>query len=49
MDEAAREAGEARRVAPDITATRLLAKEPFKQSPDQDRLLKGLLKAGLPE
>jgi hypothetical protein len=49
MDEAAREATEARRVAPDITATRLLAKEPLKQSSDQERFRKSLLKAGLPE
>jgi adenylate cyclase len=49
MAEASREADEARRGAPDITVKRLLTKEPFKQSSDQDRLRKGLLQAGLPE
>jgi TolB-like protein/Flp pilus assembly protein TadD len=49
MDEAAHQASEARRLAPNITATRLVAKEPFKQPANRDRLREGLRRAGLPE
>jgi TolB-like protein/class 3 adenylate cyclase/tetratricopeptide (TPR) repeat protein len=42
-------AAETLRLAPDFSSARFLAKEPFKQSSDQHRLLDGLRKAGLPE
>jgi adenylate cyclase len=48
-DQAASHAAEAVRQAPDFSAIQFLAKEPYKQSSDQNRLLDGLRKAGLPE
>jgi TolB-like protein/class 3 adenylate cyclase/Tfp pilus assembly protein PilF len=48
-DQAASHAAEVLRQAPDFSAIQFLAKEPFKQSADQNRLLDGLRKAGLPE
>jgi TolB-like protein/Tfp pilus assembly protein PilF len=48
-DQAVSHAAEALRQAPDFSAIQFLAKEPFKQSADQNRLLEGLRKAGLPE
>ena len=48
-DQAASHVAEVLRQAPDFSAIQFLAKEPFKQSADQNRLLDGLRKAGLPE
>jgi tetratricopeptide (TPR) repeat protein len=48
-EQAARHAAEALRLAPDFSAVQFLAKEPFKQLADRERLLQGLRKAGLPE
>jgi adenylate cyclase len=47
-DRAARQLAEVLRHAPDFSAIRFLEKEPFKQPADQQRLLDGLRKAGLP-
>jgi adenylate cyclase len=47
-DHVARHVAEVLRHAPDFSAIRFLEKEPFKQSADQQRLLDGLRKAGLP-
>jgi TolB-like protein/tetratricopeptide (TPR) repeat protein len=48
-DQAASHAAEILRLAPDFSAIQFLKKEPFKQLADQNRLLDGLRKAGLPE
>ena len=48
-DQAGSHVAEVLRQAPDFSAIQFLAKEPFKQSADQNRLLEGLRKAGLPE
>jgi adenylate cyclase len=47
-EKAESEAAETLRLAPDFSASRFLEKEPIKQPADQDRLLEGLRKAGLP-
>jgi tetratricopeptide (TPR) repeat protein len=47
-DQAASHVAEVLRQAPDFSAIQFLAKEPFKRSSDQNRLLDGLRKAGLP-
>jgi tetratricopeptide (TPR) repeat protein len=48
-DQALSHVAEVLRQAPDFSAIQFLAKEPFKQSADKNRLLDGLRKAGLPE
>jgi tetratricopeptide (TPR) repeat protein len=48
-DQAASHVAEVLRRAPDFSAIQFLAKEPFKQLANQNRLLDGLRKAGLPE
>jgi len=40
---------EVARRAPDFSATRLAAKEPYRRAADREHLLEGLRKAGLPE
>ena len=48
-EQAALHAAEALNLAPDFSSARFVAKEPFKQLRDRDRLLEGLRRAGLPE
>jgi tetratricopeptide (TPR) repeat protein len=47
-DQAASHVAEALREAPNFSAIQFLAKEPYKQSSDRDRLLDGLRKSGMP-
>jgi hypothetical protein len=49
LDTAKNQAAEALRRASNFSIERFLEMEPFRQSADQDRLLKSLRKAGLPE
>jgi TolB-like protein/Tfp pilus assembly protein PilF len=47
-DQAAHHAAKLLSIAPDFSSLKFLAREPFKQPSDRDRLIDGLRKAGLP-
>jgi len=49
LEEARAHAAEAVRLAPELTITRFVARDPYKNSEDLEHLIEGMRKAGLPE